>query len=145
MHQKYVAVPYYTKITHMQKNTIYSGVNLTLVSVWVQVYHAISSKFYVSNNPLSVKSQVCVVASWHSLLSVSHKHKKSTVCPPLSTSRKNGSNLTLLFVTFSHYQVSSILKRAIYFETNLTLVSVCGGVYRSLSFIYVAIECDKPS
>ena len=49
MHQKYVAVPYYTKITHMQKNTIYSGTNLTLVSVCGGIYRVLSLS-YIRND-----------------------------------------------------------------------------------------------
>ena len=43
------------------------------------------------------------------------------------------------YVTFMYSQVSSMQKRAIYSGTNLTTVSVCGGVYRSLSFIYLSL------
>ena len=42
MHQKYVAVHYYAQITHTQKNTIYSGANLTTVSVCGGIYRVLS-------------------------------------------------------------------------------------------------------
>ena len=98
MHQKYVAVRYYTKIAHTQKNTIYSGANLTTVSVRVGIYRVLSS-------------------------------------PSISPKRPPHACRLLAYVTFMYSQVSSMQKRAIYSGTNLTTVSVCGGVYRSLSFI----------
>ena len=98
MHRKYVAVHYYAQITHTQKNTIYSGANLTTVSVCGGIYRVLSS---LSISPL----------------------------------RSPHACRLLAYVTFLNCQVSSMQKRAIYSGTNLTTVSVCGGVYRSLSFI----------
>ena len=146
MHQKYVAVPYYSKITHMQKNTIYSGASLTLVSVWVQVYHAISSSFYVSSNHPSVESQLCVVALWHFLLSASYKHKKSTVCPSLSTLPKEQHKPTsslchILSLPSIIYSKESDILRS---KPNAS-ISLWRSMSLSFLYIYFVIECDKPS
>ena len=61
-----------------------------------------------------VESQLCVVVSWRSLfIQITQTQEEH---PP----RKNATNLLLPYVTFISYQVSSMLKRAIYSGANLT-------------------------
>ena len=63
--------------------------------------------------------------------------------PPPSTSQKERRK-PATSICHIHF-LSSIIyaKESDILRSKPNVVSVCGGVYRSLSFIYIVIECDK--